>query len=94
MLGPVRAVEIVPEGSLGVIVLQPHPNRDNIQTVTAALALARRGLPLLHAKRAMERLIKEDEVMLELSRIENRSILARELAAAGVRLNPPSAGSR
>lgn len=83
-LGPVKAVDLVLEGSPAVLTLQRDPSAEAVATVTAALSLVRRGLSMLQAKRAMEQLIEEGEVTLKVPRIEDREQLARELVQAGI----------
>ncbi|HJS87972.1 MAG TPA: helix-turn-helix domain-containing protein [Acetobacteraceae bacterium] len=59
-----------------------------------ALALARCGLPLLRAKRAMEELIDKGSVFVDLPTIENRGALVAGLAEAGIAaapVDPPQA---
>ena len=83
-LGPVKVVDLVPEGSPDVLTLRPDPARQSVGTVVAALALVRRGLSMLQAKRAMEKMMEDGEVTLRVPRVESRTELARELAQAGV----------
>lgn len=83
-LGPVRDVDRVPHGSPDVLTFKPEPDARNILTVRAALALARRGLSLLQAKRVMEKLLDEGEVTVRVPRVESRTDLARELALTGI----------
>lgn len=83
-LGPVKAVDLVSEGSPAVLTLQIDPRGKTVATVTAALSLVRRGLSMLQAKRAVERLIEEGEVTIKVPRVEDRERLARDLFGAGV----------
>lgn len=83
-LGPVRVVDLVSEGSPAVLTLQIDPGGKSVATVAAALSLVRRGLSMLQAKRAMERLIEEGEVTIKVPRVEDRELLARDLVGAGV----------
>ena len=60
----------------------------------AALVLARRGLSLLRAKRAMEELFDKGSVFVDLPVVEDRGALVAELAEAGVAaapVDPPQA---
>ena len=52
-LGPIRDVDRVLSGSPAALVLRARAKHD-LQTVTAMKALARRGMTLLRAKRAIE----------------------------------------
>ena len=83
-LGPVRDVGRVPSGSPAVFVLRLPQNRAVPKTVDATHALARRGLTMLQAKRAVETLVETGSVFVELPTVENAAVLARELAAAGI----------
>jgi putative transcriptional regulator len=82
-LGPVRAVNRVRSGSPVDLVLRPA--RKRIETVSAALALAQRGLSVLRAKRTIEAMIEEGEAVVHLPTVENIAALARELDTAGVK---------
>ena len=83
-LGPVRDVDRVPHGSPDVLTFKLEPDVRNIRTVRAALALARRGLSLLQAKRAVEKLLDDGEVTVRIPCVESRTELARELALTGI----------
>jgi len=63
-LGPVRAVDQVPFGSPVVLSLRPVPDRARLRTVSATLALARRGLPLLRAKRTIEEMVERGRAVV------------------------------
>jgi putative transcriptional regulator len=57
-------------------------------------ALARRGLTMLRAKRAVEALVANGRVFVELPIVEDRAVLRDELARAGVAaapVEPPAA---
>lgn len=63
-----------------------------MRTVAAAEALAARGVSLLKAKRAMDRLCEAGECVVHASRVESASTLAADLEAAGIALtvvSPP-----
>jgi putative transcriptional regulator len=83
-LGPTRAVDRVPSGSPAVLALSPGPDRSKLKTVAAALALARRGVPLLRAKRALEEMTARGRAYLRVPTVEDEAALVRELAEAGV----------
>ena len=74
----------MPSGSPAVFVLRLPQNRAVPRTIDATHALARRGLTMLQAKRAIETLVETGSVFVELSVVENGAVLARELAAAGI----------
>jgi putative transcriptional regulator len=58
------------------------------RTVDAALALARRGLTLLRAKRAMEELLDTGRSFVDLPLVEDAAALAADLAPAGIAAAP------
>jgi hypothetical protein len=91
-LGPVRTLDVVPEGAPEVFTLRDEAEGRGLLTVRAALALARRGLSLLEAKRVIERLLDEGEVTVRLPRVESRDVLARELSGAGILALPVGDG--
>lgn len=82
-LGPARAIDRVRGGSPAVLSLRPSPNRKQVKTVSIALALAKRGLSMLRAKRAVEEMVECGRVVLLLPKVESYSALAAELAEAG-----------
>jgi len=86
-LGQIRAVDRVSSGSPAVFVLRlgasPRP-----KTVDGALVLARRGMTLLRAKRAMEELVDTGRSFVDLPMVEDASALTDELARAGIAAAP------
>jgi putative transcriptional regulator len=72
----------VSSGSPGVFVLRL--DHKNPATVDAALTLARRGLPMLRAKRAMEELLATGSAFVELPAIEDAGAVVAELRAARI----------
>ena len=54
------------------------------RTIDATLALARRGLDMLTAKRSIEALVETGEARVDLPVVEDTAALAGDLAAAGV----------
>jgi DNA-binding transcriptional regulator YiaG len=62
--------------------LRPAANRKP-NPVTASEALARRGLTLLRAKRAVEETMQNGRAVIEVPTVESRQLLAAELANAG-----------
>jgi putative transcriptional regulator len=90
-LGPIRAVDRVSAGSPAVFVLR-HAASRRPKTVDAALALARRGMTLLRAKRAMEELLDTGRSSVDLPTVEDAAVLAADLAQAGIaaaQVQPP-----
>jgi putative transcriptional regulator len=83
-LGPVRDVPRVDSGSSVVVSLRPVTNL-KVKTVPAALALAKRGLSLLRAKRAVEEMLSTGRAVVKLPTVEDQSTLRAELAKLGVR---------
>ncbi len=83
-LGPIRAVDQVSSGSPARFVLRLRQGQIVPRTVDAALTLARRGLPLLRAKRAMETLIAADSTFVDLPMVEDADAVIAELHAAGI----------
>jgi hypothetical protein len=55
------------------------------KTISAARALAKRGVPLAAAKRTVERLIAEHEVAVTVPIVEDRKAFEREMAEFGLR---------
>lgn len=86
-LGPIQAVARVSSGSPAVFVLRLQEGVTP-RTVDGALALVRRGLTMLRAKRAMDELLAEGRVFVELPRVEDPRFLAAELAKAGIPAAP------
>jgi DNA-binding transcriptional regulator YiaG len=82
-LGPVRAVRQVHSGSPAVMSLRPETN-PKVNAITAAQALARRGLSLLRAKRAVEEMISSGRAVIEVPKVESRALLTAELAESGI----------
>jgi putative transcriptional regulator len=85
-LGPVRDVDQVPYGSPVVLSLRPVQSRDPetiLKPVSATLALARRGLSLLRAKRTIEEMIETGRAVVLVPKVESKDTLADELSAAG-----------
>jgi putative transcriptional regulator len=82
-LGPIRVVDRVSSGSPAVFVLRLIAHR-RPRTVDGAMALARRGLTLLRAKRAMEELVETGRSFVDLPMVEDAASLAADLAQAGI----------
>jgi DNA-binding transcriptional regulator YiaG len=69
--------------AVNVTVRPKAHHRSKVNTVTAALALARANITLLRAKRTIEQMLKCGEVSVHLPKVNMRR-LTRELKAAGV----------
>src|SRR5262245_60164199 len=82
-LGPTRVIDRVRTGSPAVLSLRPSPNRKNVKTVSIALALAKRGLSMLRAKRAVEEMMECGRIVLLLPKVESEPALAAELVEVG-----------
>ena len=62
-LGPTWAVDRVTSGSPAVFVLRIEYDLARLKPIDAAHALARRGMPMLRAKRAAEALLEDQRVL-------------------------------
>jgi DNA-binding transcriptional regulator YiaG len=82
-LGQVRGVGRVPSGSPVDLVLRPAVDPAAQNSIAAVMALARRGMTMLRAKRAIEAVLEQGEAIVEVPTVENPSALASELRAAG-----------
>ena len=82
-LGPTRAIDRVRDGSPAVLSLRPSHDREAIKTVSAALALAKRGISVLRAKRAVEEMLESGRAVVLLPKVDAEASLAKELADAG-----------
>ena len=86
----IRDIARVPSGSPGRYVLKADTPFH--RTVTAAEALAKRGLTLLQAKRIVTRLANGESVAVEVPMVEDQKIFEQELSCLGVvteRRDPP-----
>lgn len=83
-LGQVRDVRRVGSGSPVDLVLRPGTDVGKIQTVSAAMVLARRGVSMLRAKRAIEGMLKTGDAVVHAPKVERLSKLASELNEAGI----------
>jgi DNA-binding transcriptional regulator YiaG len=90
-LGPVTDVSRVVSGSPVVMFLRPATNRE-LKPVSATLALAKRGLSLLKAKRAVEEIMQKGLAVLELPIVESRRRVLAELTEAGIDARPRAEG--
>lgn len=78
-LGRVQDVDRVSSGSPVVFVLKPIKLPDAGELIDAAMVLARRGVSLAQAKRAIEQLIERSVVAVELPAVEDKVAVVREL---------------
>lgn len=86
----IRDIDRVPSGSPARYVLKAEAPFH--RTVSAAEALAKRGLTLLQAKRLVTRLAEGSSIALEIPRVEDRTLFERELKRLGIgaeRRDPP-----
>ena len=82
---PVRDIGRVPFGSPVAFVLGVRDGRlQDVQTVPAVLALARRHLPMLRAKRTVEAVVETGRAYAELPVVEDVGAVVEELAAHGI----------
>ena len=69
-LGPVRVVDQNKSGSPAVVLLRLEPGQDISRPVDAMLALTKRGIAMLRGKRAVEALLSDRRVLVELPLVE------------------------
>lgn len=81
-LGRVRDIPRVSSGSPEELILRPE--RRDVAVIPAVLALAKRGLSMLRAKRAMEAMLADGKVIVELPTVESPDALAADLKGSGV----------
>ena len=84
-LGPVQDVDQNRSGSRESLVLRPEGAVSAINVIAATRTLAQCGIKLLKAKRAVESVIADSEVILDLPKVDSRDRLVSDLAAAGMR---------
>ena len=73
------------------VALNLRSDRDRlgpVATIPAIEALVKRHVPLLRAKRAIEAMLDDGAVFVEVPRVEDMQTLAGELRAAGVAARP------
>ena len=83
-LGPIRAVDRVGSGSAAVFVLRLVATGETPKTIDAMHVLARRGLTMLRAKRAVEALLVDGRVYVDLPMVEDADAVTEDLARAGI----------
>ncbi|WP_430912392.1 helix-turn-helix domain-containing protein [Methylobacterium sp. sgz302541] len=84
-LGPIRDVPRVASGSPLILSLSPNRTAREVLTVPATLALAKRGLTLLKAKRVIEEMLDKGRAVARVPTVEDEGAMARELGEAGCR---------
>jgi DNA-binding transcriptional regulator YiaG len=82
-LGPVRDVDRNRSGSPVEFVLRPA--RARIETISATRILAKRGLSMLRAKRAIETAVETGEARVRLPNVGIAGEVIRELQSTGIR---------
>lgn len=83
-LGPIRGIDRVASGSSAVFVLSLTEGTTPPRTIDGMLALARRGIPMLRAKRAIESLVEHGRVFIDLPIVESPAALIDDLDNAGI----------
>ena len=71
-------------GSPVDLVIRPADSLAKVRAVSATMALAKRHVTVLKAKRAVEAMIEAGEAVVHVPMMESAADLARELRAAGV----------
>ena len=85
-LGPrVRVGDVSRVGSGSPVGYLLRADPSFVKTVSAALALARRHLPLGVAKDVVERLFDKEEVAVEVPKVEDPEVFEREMGELGIR---------
>jgi DNA-binding transcriptional regulator YiaG len=75
--------DLVLSGSPAIVKIELNTETRQYQTISAMLALKKRHLNLLKAKRAIETVIEQIEHFVLVPRVENAAALKAELQAAG-----------
>ena len=71
-------------GSPATLVLRPSNGLAKVRTIDAIRALARRGMTLLRAKRAVEAMVEDGSALAHVPMVDDASALSSELKKAGV----------
>jgi putative transcriptional regulator len=90
-LGPVRTIARVSSGSPAVIALRLADEPAALRSIDATFALARRGVSMLAAKRAVEAAMAGEQPVVAAPTVESVASLVADLAAAGFAAVPPAA---
>jgi putative transcriptional regulator len=80
-LGPVRQIDRVISGSPAVFAIRLAPGAP--RTIDATFTLARRGISMLKAKRAIEAALGSETVCVALPCVEDVTVVIGELQSAG-----------
>jgi len=83
-LGVVRGLNRLPPGPPAAFILRLVPGQPDIRRVDGMLALARRGMAMLAAKRAIEELAESGHVRIRIPAVGDQGLLRHDLAAAGI----------
>ena len=83
-LGPIRVIDRVSSGSPENIILKWKTDLRQVRTIPAILTLARRGMTMLRAKRAIEAMCDDGVAIVHVPTVEDLTVLTAELAEAGV----------
>jgi hypothetical protein len=83
-LGPTRTADRVASGFPAAVLLTPQTRRPGLKTVAAAIELARRGVTLLRAKRALEEMIERGRALVPLPMLDDEAELADALRPLGI----------
>lgn len=82
--GRTKAIDRVRSGSPVDVVLRPAGELEQLGSISATLALVRRGMTMLKAKRAIEAVVERGEAVAHVPTVESIDALGRELAGAGI----------
>ena len=83
-LGRVEAISRVASGSPAISILRLSSAKTVVNVPAAALALSKRGVPMLHAKRASEAIQQTNEFVVSVPLLEDPQVLGAELRTAGI----------
>jgi hypothetical protein len=81
-LGRTQAIDLVPSGSPEVVAIE-REEWSKVRSIDAILALRRRGLTMLKAKRAIEAAMENGRVVVGVPVVESADVLSGELRGAG-----------
>ena len=81
--GQVRDVGLVQSGSREIVTLRLSDSRSSLDTVGAIVALRRRGVPTLKAKRAVEAAMERRASVVDVPTVESVAALTADLARTG-----------
>ena len=84
-LGRVRAIDRVASGSPVDLVIRPSDGLAKVRTIDATMALAKRHMTMLKAKRAVEAMVETGETTVSIPMVENFRALVADLRQAGVK---------